>query len=142
MSHDSELLNMTYQNAKMGTTGIGNVIGSVKDTGFKDVLQKQDKLYCDIAGEASQKLNTLGEKPKDVNPMTKLGAYISSETNTLIDSSTPHIADMIIQGSTMGVTKLLTKCRECSTASPDTQSLAQRLVTTEQSNIEELKRFL
>jgi len=142
MSHDSELLNTTYQNAKMGTTGIGNIMGSVKDNNFKDVLQKQDKQYCDIAGEASQKLNTLGEKPKDINPMARIGAFISSETNTIIDSSASHIADMMIQGSTMGVTKLLTKCRECSAASPDTQSLAQRLVTTEQSNIEELKRFL
>lgn len=133
---------MTYQNAKMGTTGIGNVMNTVKDNSFKDVLQKQDRQYCEIAGEASQKLNALGEKPKDVNPVLKVGAFISSETNTLIDNSASHIADMMIQGSTMGLTKLLTKCRECSAAGQDTQSLAQRLVTTEQSNIEELKRFL
>ncbi len=126
----------------MGMTGIGNILGSVKDGNFRNVLQKHDKQYSDIAGEATQKLNSMGEKPKDLNPVTKLGAFLSSETNTIIDNSTSHLADMMIQGTTMGMTKMLTKCRECSSAGPDAQSLAQRLVSTEQTNIEELKGFL
>ncbi len=142
MSHDSELLNLTYQNAKMGTTGISNVIDKVGDSNFKNVLKKQDKQYTTIADEASELLTGLGEKPKDINPMAKIGSFVSSEANTMIDNSISHIAEMMIQGSTMGVTKLMKKTREYKNAGQQAQGLANRLVSLEQCNIEELKSYL
>ena len=65
----------------------------------------------------------------------------------MTDRSASNIAEMVIQGSTMGVTKSLRTIRDCDLRDCDLRDngvrrLADRLLETERANIEQMKRFL
>ena len=74
--------------------------------------------------------------------MTKASSEVMSTVKAMADRSPANIAEMVIQGSTMGVTKSLRTIRECDLRDEGIRRLADRLLKTEQANIEEMKRFL
>ena len=65
-----------------------------------------------------------------------------STVKAMADHSPANIAEMMIQGSTMGVTKSLRTIRTCDVKDEGVRRLADKLLKTEQANIEEMKRFL
>lgn len=142
LKHDTELLNFVYQNARMGIIGINQVRSSVSDMAFLDLLNAQYALYDDYVIKAEEALRTLGEKPTDVNPMAKAGTFVSTKTNTAIDSTTSHIAQMMIEGTTMGITKLTQKLNAMPDCSGEYKGLAQSLIDAEVRAIDDLKKFL
>lgn len=74
--------------------------------------------------------------------MAKVGSFLSSKYNTAVDSSTSHIAEMMIQGTEMGVTKLLQKLNSISDCSNKYRKFAQELIDYETKSVEDLKAFL
>lgn len=65
-----------------------------------------------------------------------------SFVKTAADDSPSKIAEMMINGSTMGVTKITKGISGYSGKNKNITSLADKLLKTEQNNIEEMKRFL
>ena len=61
---------------------------------------------------------------------------------TMGDKSPSHIAEMMIQGNTMGVTKSLRVIHDYSMEDERVSDLANKLLETEQNNIEQMKPFL
>ena len=62
---------------------------------------------------------------------------------TMADDSTSHIAKMLIQGSTMGAVQMTRRLHQLTgRADPALVELGQRLLRTEEQNIQEMKRFL
>ncbi|MFA7138865.1 MAG: hypothetical protein WC151_10140, partial [Bacteroidales bacterium] len=59
-----------------------------------------------------------------------------------ISNKPSHIADMLIKGNTMGVTGITKSLNSHKNADPQIQSLADRFIKLEQSNIERLMKFL
>ncbi|MEG1459038.1 MAG: hypothetical protein RSJ40_07000, partial [Acetivibrio sp.] len=68
--------------------------------------------------------------------------YMSISMKTWMDNSPCHISEMLIQGSTMGIIDATKNIQKYSDANKDILKLAQRLLKTEQTNIEQLKHFL
>ena len=62
--------------------------------------------------------------------------------NTMISNTPSHIADMLIKGSTMGVTEMTKSLNSYKDADPDIQALADRFIKLEQDNIDRLMKFL
>jgi len=51
-------------------------------------------------------------------------------------------AEMLIQGSTMGIVNVTKKLKQYIEAHKDISALANRLLVFEQQNVEEMKKFL
>ena len=62
--------------------------------------------------------------------------------NTLTDKSARHMAEMLIQGSTMGIVDLTKAIRDNPGAGRDALALADRLLRSMQRDVEELKSYL
>ena len=61
---------------------------------------------------------------------------------TMKDDSDEHLAEMMYQGSAMGVTKIIRNLREYTVQDPDVRALAERLLKTEENNMDQMKKFL
>ena len=59
-----------------------------------------------------------------------------------MDSSQSNIANMMIQGNTMGVTKSMQTMRRCDVQDAAVSRLADKLLATERTNITQMKSFL
>ncbi|MFQ9798222.1 MAG: hypothetical protein ACLR23_04035 [Clostridia bacterium] len=63
--------------------------------------------------------------------------HISSDVKTISDNSPSKIAEMVIQGNTMGVTKMTKRIHEYDGDNKKIVALAQKHVAMEEDNIEE-----
>ncbi len=154
MSGDTNLLNFIYQNVQMGKTTIPQLIASCQDATFRDALQSQLDEYETISSEATRLLERRGESPDGVNPMAKMSSYVMTEMKTMRDSSVSHMAEMMIQGNTMGETTLLRHLRSHTNADEtgsinghrdvdkEVRQLGEKLLDTLRANTEEMKKFL
>lgn len=142
MTQDMALLQFIYQNAEMGKETLPKLTKIVDNTDFRRVMESQLAEYQEISNRAEEKIKEANEEAKGIGTMEKMSAYTMLNLNTLLDKSASHIAEMLMQGSNMGIIDITKKRKECPEAAPDTLRLADQLLRTEQRNLEEVKAFL
>ena len=74
--------------------------------------------------------------------MTRACTWTGIRMNTLTDKSTPHMAGLLIQGNTMGMTAIIRNMREQDDADIGATSLAEKLLATAEHNVSEMKNLL
>lgn len=141
MTTQKELLTQIYQNTRMGLTGIENIQEYAGTGAFADELVRQKKEYQRIADRSVQLMHEQGQTPKDIGMMSKLTSDLTVAFQTARDSSVSHMAEMMIQGSSMGITRLTKYLNNYGTHDP-AKTLADRLLHAEQNNIDRMRTFL
>lgn len=149
MSHtktvtEGELLDAVYKNVKMAGDSIINLMPKVKDEKLKSDLTVQLSTFEAFASRAVKLLGREGEKPEQETWMARMGAKWSSMVNTMMDSSTEHLAEMMVDGATMGVNDMMEQLRGAKHAdiSREALNLAQSVKEYEERVIEEMKAYL
>lgn len=137
-----DLLSHVYQTADMGRDGIKSVRRRVRDPKLLQALDAQDEEYRRLQDSAGDMLRARGVQPDGVGAMQKMSSEMMSTMQTMVDNSATKIAEMMIQGNTMGMAKSLRTIRDCKAADGQVKALADKLLKTEQANIEEMKGFL
>ena len=142
MVQDSEMLQYIYQNAEMGRDGIHHIMSMAQEADFQKALQEQLNDYQSTLDTAQRMLTEKGVEPQSASPMAKASSYISSKMQTVMDPSPSHMAEMMIQGNTMGITKMTKRLHEYDGGNQNIVRLAQKQVEMEKKNIEQMKKFL
>ena len=142
MNQNIEFLNYILQNAEMGKDSINDILGVAPQGDFKNVLTSQMNEYTTIYDQAKQMIEQAGKDAKHLNPMAKAATYVTTKMKTLTDKTPSHIAEMIIQGSTMGIIDITKNLKKYPDATNEIKQLGQRLLTLEENNVNEAKRFL
>ena len=140
MLNESELINFIRQNVQMGIDGIKIVIDDVKSKEFYDELKSELREYNEIFNEAEELADRAGYEKVDINAAVKIASHLSGRLRT-INGGDSKIAESMIQGSTMGVTKLIMHINEFN-GDQDVLKIAERLLKFLEGNIENLKQFL
>ena len=141
MIPETELLQYVYKTADMGVVGIEAVLEFVKSDELRKVLRDQMSEYVCCRTQAEQLLAERSEGSSGVNPIAKMSAQAMATGKLLMDSSASKIAEMTIQGNSMGVSKTLRHLHDY-TQNDDARRLTEDLLRIEQANIEQLKVFL
>ena len=131
MDSDRALLNYVYQNAEMGTRTIDKLLGIVEDKEFLRHLEAQKKEYSAFEREAGNLLEQNGCDARGLSALEKMGAYLMIDMQTLTDRSASHVAEMMMEGSNMGVINAVKNLKKM-----------ERLLKEEENNIQQLKKFL
>ncbi|MCI8514643.1 MAG: hypothetical protein HFI93_08495 [Lachnospiraceae bacterium] len=142
MSANKELLNDIYQNAEMGILTIPQLLEIAKDEDFRRVLNSQLKEYREISGEALRLMGKRQIEPEDLGTFTKIRTDLMTQFQTLTDSSVSHLAEMMVQGNTMGSTAIVRRIHEHPQADEEVLKLAKRLQKTTEDNTEQIRKFL
>lgn len=139
-----EFLNYIYQNAEMGKDTISQLINIVEDSSsFTQTLEAQLRGYNEVFDIARHKIEEANKTSQGIEFFEKFTINAMINFKTLINKTPSHIAEMLIQGSTMGIVDITKKLKEYKAAShEETSALAEKLLISEQHNIEELKKFL
>jgi len=142
MSEEVEFLQFIYKNAEMGIIGIDNVITKVQNEKFETVLKNQKDEYNRICIEAENILKKYGKQNEEVGVMAKVSTTIMSEMTLLKENTTQVIAKMMIEGTNKGIIEIVEKINAYNNSDAEIVVLADRLKSTLENNIEELKKFL
>ena len=138
------MLDQLYKNVKMGSDSIIRLLGKVSDGRFKSDLTDQLNGYEGFASKAKARLKEMGSEAKEENPVTKLWANIGMTMSTLTDSTDSHLAQLVAEGSTMGITDGIKLLREYenSDVSEGALKLIREMIEFEERNLERAKSYI
>ncbi len=144
MTKEAEMLEQLYKNVKMGSDSIVKLLPKVSDGKFKTDLTDQLNGYESLAAKAKKRLKEMGAEAKEENPMIKLWSSIGMTMSTLTDSTDSHIAQMVAEGSTMGVTDGIKLLRdyENTNVSESALKLVREVIEFEEKNLERAKSYI
>ena len=142
MINDEQMLNHIYQNTQIGRESIVSVLRHAEEADFRRTLQQQLTEYDRIYQQAENLLRAQGKTPEKIDPLLKLNAQLTGALKAGVNDSPSHIAEMMIQGTTKGMTKSIRQLNDYEEKDGEVRALAEQLLATEKSNIEQMKSFL
>lgn len=137
-----DLLKEIYQSSKTAMDAISILIPKTKDPDFKNILEYQLNEYHSIADEAAMQLRGFRELPNDGDVFTKIGMWTAVKMNTVTNSNTDHMAEIMINGSTAGIVDMTRYIRTHPDCDVYSSELADRLISTEENNIKYMRGYL
>ena len=144
LDKNEELLNEVYKNTKMGGDSIIDLLDKVTDNSLRAEMTAEmtDELsvYRRYAKEASEKLGERGLKPKELPMTAKMGAKMGMVMNTMLDTTTSHLAEMMINGATMGIINLEKKLNDGGDG--EAERLARDVLRYEKETVGRLGQYL
>lgn len=142
MINDVQMLRFVMKNAEMGCRGINHIKHYSNSAEMTKALRTQNIEYGRIYHSAWNMLKRRGEQTKHVHPAVVVMSKAVAEREMRREDSDSHIAEMMIQGNTMGVQKIAKHIRQYGNQNKNITYLANKLMSTQQANIEDMKRFL
>ncbi len=145
MNENEEVLEYIYQTSNMGMQSTKDLINSLKgkDNKIKKILPEIEKNYEKYALETEKLLNKQELKAKPIGMMAKAMSKMNISKEMMNDNSDANIANMLIQGLTMGnleLSKHIDNYKEV--ADKKVIDLAKKLKKFGEEYIEKLKVYL
>ena len=142
MDSPGYILNEINKGIKMGMDSISNVAEKVQDEKFKKDLKFQYDKYNDILNKVNTQLTNYDDFPKELNPMQKAMGWMSVEFNTMEDNSVSKIAEMMLQGTNMGIIKGVKLLNHNPTTDKPVKNILTEFVQFQEDTVEQLKKYL
>lgn len=139
---DIDILKEVQKNTQMAMTAIDTMLDKAVDDSISLQLSKQSLRYSQIHNEALDKLIENKGSVYRGNQISELMLKSSIHAGTAFNVSTGHLAEMMIQGSSRGLTGMWKTMKHHQAASKEAVEIAQELVDFEEKNIERWKEYL
>lgn len=139
---DLAVLNEISKIAQMGMSSISFLTNKISDKEMKKLLVSMYSQYSNILHQVNQHFEKYGEIPEDTPRYTKMMSCYGIKMNLLRDSTNSHIAEMMIQGTLMGVIECqkILNCNLC--IEDSTTDLLKNFNKFQRENINKLNAFL
>lgn len=125
----------------MAVNAIDALMGKIYNQEFAYELTAERERFRDFERRAEAGLWEHGLVSRD-SGVQKAMLWGSIQANTLMNISTNHMADMVIQGNAKGIAELMKTKHNNKASGSFANELAEELMDFEEENIERLKRFL
>ena len=140
--NEVNVLDELNKGACMGMDAIHFVLEKVKDDNLSTELNRQYEKYKKISEEICELYPEYSDKkPHETNAMNKVMTWYGVNMKTITDDSTSKIAELLVQGTNMGIIegRRLLNHKE---TDPNVTRLTKEYVTMQEEAIEKLKQFL
>lgn len=140
-NEEINVLKETRKNAAMAVNAIDALMGKIYNQEFAYELTAERDRFRDFERKAEAGLWEHGLVSRD-SGIQKAMLWGSIQANTMLNISTNHVADMVIQGNARGIAELMKTKHNNKASGSFANELAEELMDFEEENIERLKRFL
>ncbi len=139
-----EVLAELYRNSQLALQSISNILPEVEDGEVREELLRQHEEYEKFGGKAARIAKDKDIELKEPNPMKKAMMWSSIKMSTMTDNSRSHIADMMVQGTVMGITAIRSSLGELSDSGGDEDilQLAREFLQLEEQFESKWKSYL
>ena len=138
---DVAMLNRIYRDARIGAETISSLLPHSNSPAMSASMIRQMYRYRGFAHLAKEQLRSKGAVPRRASPLSRASIRFGVATHTLFDNSNSHIAELLINGSTMGIIDM-TKAVRSIPSNQQPRALGKELLQFEQNSIEHMKRYL
>ena len=136
------VLDELNKGACMGVDAIHFIIDKVEDKGLEKELKNQYKEYKRISDEICELYPEYSKKePHETSTMNKVMTWYGIEMKTFLDSTTSKLAELLMQGTNMGIIEGRRLLNHKNT-DENVHRLVQEYVNMQEKAVENLKKFL
>ena len=135
-------LNDTYKNAHIALQSISDIIDGVNDHDLKEELKTEYEGYESFMSELNAYMEENGIERKDINYFKKAMLWNSIKMKTLIDDSSNQIAELMLNGTVMGINELTAMKNEGENFDPKVTEFIEKLLNLEEDYEQRLRKFL
>lgn len=142
MKENLNVLDELNKGATMGMDAINFVMDKVEDNEFKKTLELEYNKYKDVSRRANEIYSKYSDKePHETNAMNKIMTWYGVQMKTLTDQSNSKIAELLLQGTNMGIIegRKLINNKEMD---QEIKDLLNDFITMQEDSVEKLKTFL
>lgn len=130
----------------MGMDALKYVLDKVEDNDFKKVLEEQyneyQNLHKRIEDIYPNYVKDDDENPTETNVLTKAMTWSSVEMKTLTDNSNSKIAEILLQGTNMGIIEGRKLLNHKPDLDKDVDTILEEYVDIQEREVETLKKYL
>ena len=140
--NEVNVLDELSKGACMGRDAIHFIMDKVKDEDLKTELNNQYKKYKEISDRIAELYPEYSnDEPHKTNAMNKVMTWYGIEMKTMMDDSTSKIAELLLQGTNMGIIegRRLLNHKE---TNEEINKLVEKYVEVQETAVEKLKSFL
>ena len=142
MNETVQLLQDVVRNARTGQDAVEHLMQKTEEGRMREELIREKEDYAVTRQESERALVDAGGRAEPVGPLAKAGMWAGLEMETLADRSDAHIAEIVIQGATMGVIEMTKALNSYDGADAGARDLASRFVVQQNETIDRQKVFL
>lgn len=143
MKENINALDEINKGASMGMDAIHFIIDKIDSSDFKDIVNKQYKDYeriSEVINEIYDKYNSEDE-PHKTSVVNKVMTWYGVEMKTLTDKSDSKIAELLLQGTNMGIIegrRILNNKK----LDDEVKDIMSKYVTMQEECVDKLKDYL
>ena len=105
-------------------------------------LNRQAVHFLAFEDKAAEEIRKASERPEGASAVEKAASWTALQAGTLLNTSTGHVAELMIEGNAKGITDLMKAVKKNQEAKREYCELAEELMDFEEKNIECLKNYL
>lgn len=142
MNENINALDEIHKGSCMGMDAIHFILEKVKEKEFKEILEKQHESYKKINKEIEKiypKYND--DKPHETSTMNKIMTFYGIEMKTFLDVSDSKVAELLIQGTDMGIIEGRRVLNNKS-INNEVNKIVDEYVKMQEKYLEDLKKYL
>ncbi len=137
-----EVLKDIQKNTHMAMKAIDTIASKVYDDDLALQLSRQSLKYSAIHNEAVDRILEERAMPIHGNAIEEAMLVGGIHMNTILNTSSSHIAELMIQGSNRGLTNMWKTMNMHPEAKGKSMEIAKELMDFEEKSIEILKKYL
>ena len=142
MDNNINILDELNKGCSMGTEAIDLVLKKVENKSFHDLLVEFNDQYIEISDEIKDLYSEYDNgEAHEVGSMVKLMTWYGVEKDTIFDESTSKIAEIMINGTNMGIIegrKILNNKK----MDKDIHKICEKYISMQEKYLDKLKTYL
>lgn len=142
MDKNLEVLKEVCKGVKMGMDAISYILDKTDDEHFKNTLNHEYSMYNNILEKVDDAYSNYGEKPGDANLKDKAMLWYGIQMNTIKDTTSSKLAELLVQGTNMGIIEGRRLLNHNEGLDTDVDKLLNDFVSFQEESVEKLKQYL
>ncbi|MCI8618109.1 MAG: hypothetical protein HFJ60_07775 [Clostridia bacterium] len=141
--YNLNILDEVNKGATMGMNAISYVSKKVTNDEFKVVLDTEYSKYKKISKRVNDLYSAYSHKvPHETNVINKMMTWYGIQMNTMMDDTTSKLAELLMQGTNMGIIEGRRLINENSVVDSDVENILNDFVVMQEDSVETLKKYL
>ena len=139
---DIAILKSVQKNAQMAMKAIAVLEPKVQDENMVLLMAKKNQKYMELHQKAMNSLVEERIRPYQSSVMENILLNGEISANTLLNTSTSHIAEVLIKESNMGITNMTKILNHHKGGEKTTVDMANEMLDMEKENVAEYMKYL
>ena len=130
------------RNTDMAMKAIDTIADKVSDEELSLQISRQSLKYSELHNEAAKQLIDAKTRPYQSNHLTDALLKTGIHYNTMLNTSTSHLAELLIKESNNGILEMEKVLKSNEGAGEKSTSLAKQLIDFKEKSVRSLKEYL